>query len=51
MSDGWDNIAESTHLTRSNTVTLFPTGEIRQVPSGANSRLPLLYTVPSRLEN
>lgn len=28
------------YLTRSNTVTLFPTGESRQVPSGLNTKFP-----------
>lgn len=39
------------YFTRSKTVTRLPTGESRQVPSGVKRRLPLLYTVPSRLEN
>lgn len=32
---------EDKYCTRSNTVTLFPTGESRQVPSGVKRRLPL----------
>lgn len=39
------------HLTRSKTVTRLPTGDSRHVPSGLKQRFPLLYTVPSRLEN
>lgn len=35
-------ISANTYLTRSNTLTRFPTGESRQVPSGVNRRLPLL---------
>lgn len=32
-------------------MTRLPTGDSRQVPSGVKRRFPLLYTVPSRLEN
>lgn len=38
-SDGKSKVA---YLTRSKTVTRFPTGEYRWVPSGLNSRLPRL---------
>jgi hypothetical protein len=40
-----------TYSTRLKTVTLFATGENRQVPSGLNKRFPWQYTVPKRLEN
>jgi len=40
-----------TYLIRSKIVTLLPTGENKWVPSGLNKRLPLQYTVPSKLEN
>lgn len=40
-----------TYSTRLKTVTLFATGENRQVPSGLNTRFPWQYTVPNRLEN
>lgn len=39
------------YFTRSKTVTRFPTGDSREFPSGVKRRLPLLYTVPRRLEN
>jgi len=42
---------ERGYLTRSNTVTRLPTGLTRLLPSGVNSTLPCLYTVPQRLAN
>jgi hypothetical protein len=43
--------SQTTYSSRSNTVMRFPTGLNRQLPSGVNSTLPPLYTVPHRFEN
>ena len=45
------SLHKQTYFTKSNTVTLLPTGEIKQFPSGVNRRFPLRYTVPRRFEN
>lgn len=47
----WKIVDATTHFTRSNTDTLFPTGLSKEFPSGVKRMLPWRYTVPQMLEN